>query len=90
MESQVKHRPVIISFEGWIPPGLLQWMLATYGSELADYWGHGGGDVAEATASYFVDRTADEDFVIDVRSRYSSKPGTEIPPMTYEYFMATR
>ena len=64
-------------------------MLATYGSELADYWGHGGGDVAEATASY-LDKAEDEDFVIDVRSRYSSKPGTEILVMTYEYFMATR
>jgi hypothetical protein len=44
---------------------------------------------ADTTASYFLDKTEDNDFVIDVRSRYSKVPGMEILVMTYEYFTAT-
>jgi hypothetical protein len=92
MEAQVKHRPVMVSFDadGGIPEGFLEWMLSVYGSDLFNYRGQiGENDVAEMTASYFLDRAEDNDFVIDVRSRYSTKMGMEILVMTYEYFRAT-
>ena len=54
MEGQIKHRPVMVSFD--IDEGpremFLKWMFVTYGTDLAGYRGV-GDDMA---AIYFLDR----------------------------------
>ena len=41
----MRNRPVMVSFDGSIPGGFLQWMLTVYGYDLADYWGRARGDI---------------------------------------------
>jgi ankyrin repeat protein len=79
MESQVKNRPVMVSFDGSLPGSFVTWMMKTYGYDLHEFW-HGAFD--------YLDRTEDNDFVIEVRPRYSNVAGMEIVVMTYQYFLA--